>query len=789
MVKEDQDYQPPGQAAEDLLSARDLLVKPRAGRRRLVGADLREALVDLHDFWLAGHATRAGLTADAGAALVAVGALGRREFVPYSDLDLILVHNGRDNITTIAQSMWYPLWNAGIGLDHSVRTVRESVAVAGTDLRVALGLLEVRFIAGDKDTADRLASAGRQAWRSSARGRLDDLAAAAAQRWERSGEVAQGAEPDLKHGRGGLRDLQLLDALAAAQFVDRPSGEVERARALLLDVRTELRRVVGRARDILRAQDGDEVADVLGLGDRFELASALSSAGRSVAYALDVAVRAVRSVPVRRTVISMPGLRRGPVRRPLAEGVVLHGTEVTLARDADPARDPALLLRVAAHAARVCAPISAGTMVRLVERAPELREPWSSAALDALLSLLAAGPGLVDVVEALDRTGLWGRLFPEWGPVRDLPPRDAAHTWTVDRHLVQATVQAARLATTVSRPDLLVLGALLHDIGKGRDQDHSVVGAALSVHIGKRIGLAAEDVSTLSAMVRHHLLLPHTATRRDVADPATVHRLATTLDGDRVLLELLRALAEADSLATGPGMWTDWKAGLITELVGHVGAVMAGHPPPGPEPLDADQRELAETVARSGRLGLLMSRSDRGARVTVVAPDRTGLLARAAGVLALNSLRVHGATLRSHQGTAVDVFGVSPRFGDLPDAGLLREQLTRALDGSLPIAARLSAKEEDYQRAVGEWAAPHVIWFDDEATGAAVLELRATDRIGLLYRVASALEACGADVRWARIATPGATVVGSFCVTADGDGQLDVTARRRIETAVLTAAR
>jgi [protein-PII] uridylyltransferase len=780
--------QPPGQSAQDLLWARDLLINPRAGRRRLVGADLREALVDLHDFWLAGHAGAAGLTASDGAALVAVGALGRRELVPYSDLDLVLAHEGRNGdeavVADIAEKLWYPLWNAGIGLDHSVRTVRESLRVAADDLRAALGLLEVRFLAGDAQVAERLASSAKQAWRASARGRIDELANAAEQRWARGGEVAQRAEPDIKHGRGGLRDIQLLDALATAQLVDRPGGDVVAARELLLNVRTELRRAAGRSRDILRAQEGDEVAAALGMHDRFELAGALSSAGRSVTYALDVAIRSVRGVAPRRAL----GLR-GPVRRPLAEGVVLHGNEVALARDADPARDPALLLRVAAAAARANAPIAAGTMTRLADRAPELRKPWPKAALESLFALLAAGPGLVDVVEAFDRTGLWGRLFPEWGAIRDLPPRDSVHVWTVDRHLVQTTVRAASLATTVDRPDLLLLGALLHDIGKGRDTDHSVVGAALAAQIGARIGLASDDVRVLSALVRHHLLLPHTATRRDVTDPATIRRISETVDGDRTVLDLLFALTESDSHATGPGVWTPWKASLVAELVDACRAALAGEAPPGPAPLDDEQRALAESVAESGKPGVLLSGRAQDATVTMAAVDSSGFLARAAGVLALNSLEVHAATMGSHVGVAVDVFRVSPRFGELPDPALLREQLGRAVDGSLSLAARLDAKERDY--AVGqsiEAARPRALWFEDEATGAIVLELRASDRIGLLHRVASALQASAANVRWARLATPGATVIASFCLTMDGTDGVPADQRRRIESAVLAAA-
>ncbi|SHG08344.1 [protein-PII] uridylyltransferase [Streptoalloteichus hindustanus] len=802
-------------AAGDLVRARAALLAPAPGQRRLAAADLRTALTDLHDFWLAAHAAAAGV-GSSGVALVAVGALGRRELAPCSDLDLVLAHTGRRAPAELADRLWYPLWDAGIGLDHAVRTPDEAVRVAGRDQRVAFGLLEARHLAGDPLVSGALTDAVRRAWRSGIRDRLGELTEAAAARWARSGDVAHRVEPDLKNGRGGLRDLGLLDALAAAHVVDRPGGEVLRARALLLDVRTELHRLAGRARDVLRAQDGDEVAAALGMADRFDLARALSSAGRTVAYAVDVALRAARSAAPRRRLgpLGRVAWHRGagkgsPHRVPLDDGVVLHGGvaeprggrrggdappaagEVALAREALPSRDAGLLLRVAASAARVRAPIAAGTLARLADSAPELRRPWPRPAREELLALLGSGPGLPDVVEALDRTGLWGRLFPEWGAVRDLPPRDAAHTWTVDRHLVQTVVEANRLVTGVSRPDLLLLAALLHDVGKGRGGDHAAVGADLARQVGDRIGLWPADVDLLAAAVRHHLLLPHTATRRDVTDPATVRRVVDTLGRDPVLLDLLHALAEADALATGPGVWTVWKAALVNDLVGHCRAAMAEGALPRPAPLDEEQRRRAEAVAAGGRADVLVSVADHLATVTVVAPDRPGLLSRAAGVLALHSLQVHAAELRGHAGAAVDVFTVSPRFGSPPDAALLREHLNRALDGSLPLAERLAAKERDYGGPPVDPPPPRLLWFDDEASGAVVLELRAADRIGLLHHVAAALESCGLDVRWARASTYGPTAVDAFCVHVDpgapSAARLPAAERARVERTVLAA--
>jgi len=767
-----------------------------SGKRRLGPEALRAALVDLHDLWLASRAQAIGLTDRA--ALVAVGALGRRELAPYSDLDLVLLHEGSRDVDRIADQLWYPLWDAGIGLDHSVRTPGQAVQVAATDLRAAFGLLEIRHIAGDPALSERVSAAVRRAWRAGIRGRLEEISDSARQRWAKVGDVAHRIEPDLKAGHGGLRDVQLLDALAVAQLLDRPGREVVEARDLVLDVRTELHRLAGRARDVLHAQDADEVASVLALGDRFDLARALSGAARVIAFAVEVGLRSAKATLPRR---GLGALRRAPVRRPLDNGVVEHAGEVVLARDATAARDPALVLRVAAVAARTGMPVAAGTLHRLADTAPELRAPWPGAALDELLSLLGAGPRLVDVVESLDRTGLWGRLFPEWGAVRDLPPRDRAHVWTVDRHLVETCARAAQLTTQVSRPDLLLVGSLLHDIGKGRDGDHSLVGASLAVQIGHRLGFGDADVAVLGAVVRHHLLLPDTATRRDLGDPTTVARVVDAIEGNVLVLSILEQLAEADALATGPGVWSPWKANLIGELVQRCHALMSGHPPSATAaPRSSVGVQLAAALVAGEGPQVRIVGNEAPAEIVIAVPDDPGGLSAAAGVLALHSLEVHAAELgtngrrpgeHARQGVTVFEFTVSPRFGRLPDPALLRADLVRALDGTLAVGEALTRKERDYASTVpaGERPAPaRLLWFDDEATGAVVMELRGTDRLGLLHRIAAALETCAVDIRWARASTLGSSVVDSFCLAGPGvGGALSEADRRRIEKAVLDA--
>ncbi|WP_442790949.1 [protein-PII] uridylyltransferase [Nocardia sp. NBC_01327] len=780
--------------ASDLVRARNQLLAEHPGGRtaRLEPEALRQALVDLYELWLTTKGHEVGITADSGLAIVAVGGLGRREMLPYSDLDLVLLYDDVDpaRVAEVADQLWYPLWDAHIKLDHSVRTVPQALRVAADDLTAALGMLEARHIVGDEGLSNLLISGVRRDWRSGVRSRFDGLIAQAETRWRRSGEIAHRAEPDLKNGRGGLRDIQLLDALAIAQLTDAmpglgpdvPGGGLKQAHRRLLDVRTELHRVAGRARDQLRAQDADEIGAALRIGDRFDLARTLSDAARTVSYSTDVGLRTAANALPRR---GLARLRRMPVRRPLDEGVVEHSGEVVLARDARPQRDPGLILRVAAASAQSGLPMSATTLNRLSEDAPELREPWPKEALNDLLVLLGAGRGTIDAIEALDRTGLWGRLFPEWGVVRDLPPRDAMHTWTVDRHLMEAVAQAGALSTRVARPDLLLIGALLHDIGKGRTEDHSVVGAELATSIGRRLGLWPSDVRTLSAMVRQHLLLPDTATRRDISDPDTVKAVVEALDGDPLLLELLHALAEADSLATGPGVWNDWKASLIGDLVRRCRLSMAGEELPQPEPIPDDLRARAE----NGGVHVELKPGDGRYThiVTVVAPDTAGLLSDAAGILALHSLRVLSAELVSVGASAIDTFVVAPRFGDPPDPGLLRQELIRAINGDLDLVSVLARKEREAggtQRSPFAQAEPRVIWVDTAEPGRVLLELRAEDRIGLLSRLAAAFAECDVNVSWAKVVTLGAAVVDSFYLDL---GASDTPERRaEIEAAVLS---
>jgi [protein-PII] uridylyltransferase len=753
----------------------------RAGvlrRPGLVCAPLRQALLDAYDAWLSQR-----LPADSqGIALVAVGSYGRREPSPSSDLDLVLLHDGRQrDLGALADSIWYPIWDSGIGLDHSVRTPDQAVDVARDDLKALLGLLDLRPIAGDLALGTILRARVLELWRATAEKRVSELREISQARWQVAGEGAFLLEPNLKDSRGGLRDVRSLYALALAQLVDLPAAARE-ANTDLLDVRGELHRVTGRAEDVLRLQELDAVAASLDLADddggpdRDEVLRRVNHAARTVTHALDLAFRRIEgpskpSPSLRRRIFGGGGTS-GPERRGIGRDVVAQDGEVVLARDATPRTDPGLVWRAARAAAEEQLPLAAYTLERLAEQAAPVPLPWPSEVRADFVTLLGTGASAVSVIEALDFAGLLSPLIPEWDAVRSRAQHNPVHRFTVDRHLLETAAHAAEHTREVERPDLLLVGAFLHDIGKGYPGDHSIVGADHTRKIACRMGFDDRDVEVITAMTRHHLLLPDTATRRDLNDPLTIKIVTDAVDGSAELLELLHALSIADAAATGPAAWSEWKAGLIAQLTARSRAVVQGAELPSTPPLDSERRELAE----AGKLAVLI----RDNEVIVAAPDGVGVLYRTAGVLALHLLDIRQASIRTYAGMAVNSFVVETRFGRVPDAALVRAELARALGGELPLADRLREKERAYSERARQ-RPPTIKWFDEEATDATVLEIRTEDSIGLLTRITAALERSGVNVTSARISSLGFSVVAAFYLTTRRGARISPAARGDIE--------
>ncbi|MEU4891806.1 [protein-PII] uridylyltransferase [Streptomyces sp. NPDC044780] len=801
------------------------------------GPPRRSALADLTDQWLAtlltGGARAAGT--GRGVALVAVGGYGRAELSPRSDLDVLLLHDGsadRAALAALADHVWYPVWDMGLALDHSVRTPEEARRTAAEDLKVQLGLLDARHIAGDAELSAGLRTAVLADWRAQAPGRLPELHELCQERAERHGELQFLLEPDLKEARGGLRDATALRAIAASWLADAPREGLDDARRRLLDARDALHLTTGRATDRLALQEQDQVAAGLGLLDADALLRQIYESARIISYASDVTWREVERVlrarsaprPRLRGLLGGRGARTagrgagsGPdaERSPLAEGVVEQDGEVVLARAARPDRDPVLPLRAAAAAAQAGLPLSPHAVRRLSAAARPLPVPWPPEAREQLITLLGAGESTVGVWEALEAEGLITRLLPDWERVRCRPQRNPVHRWTVDRHLVETAVRASALSRRVGRPDLLLVAALLHDIGKGWPGDHSVAGETIVRDVAARVGFDRADVSVLAALVRHHLLLIETATRRDLDDPATVRSVAEAV-GTASTLELLHALTEADALATGPAAWSAWRGSLVADLVKRVSAVLAGDPEDDwstPQRTTAEQERLAVEAWRTGgpvlalharsealppgEAGLLTDGTEGpsedgttgsepiGVELLIAVPDQPGILPAAAGVLALHRLTVRAADLRAVElpseleagggtgGVLLLSWRVAAEYGSLPQAARLRNDLLRVLDGSLDIAARLAEREAAYRkypRRRGVHAPPpRVTVAPGSSQLATVIEVRAQDAPGLLHRIGRALEDAGVAVRSAHVSTLGANAVDAFYVT-DGSG-------------------
>ncbi|MFJ9583416.1 [protein-PII] uridylyltransferase [Streptomyces acidicola] len=765
------------------------------------GPSRRTALAELTDDWLRGLFD-AGADGPRGVSLVAVGGYGRGELSPRSDLDLLLLHDGSDTdaVAALADRIWYPVWDLGLALDHSVRTPAEARKTAGEDLKVQLGLLDARHIAGDLGLTAGLRTAVLADWRNQAPKRLPELQELCAGRAERQGELQYLLEPDLKEARGGLRDATALRAVAASWLADAPREGLAEARRRLLDVRDALHLTTGRATDRLALQEQDQVAAELGLLDADTLLRQVYEAARVVSYASDVTWREVgrvlRSRAVRPRLRAMLGGGKPTTERsPLAEGVVEQDGEVVLARAARPERDPVLPLRAAAAAAQAGLPLSLHAVRRMAAGARPLPTPWPAEAREQLVTLLGSGRPTVDVWEALEAEGLITRLLPDWERVRCRPQRNAVHIWTVDRHLIETAVRASEFTRRVHRPDLLLVAALLHDIGKGWPGDHSVAGEIIVKDVAARIGFDRDDVAVLAALVRHHLLLVETATRRDLEDPATVRSVAEAV-GSEGTLELLHALTEADALATGPAAWSSWRASLVADLVKRVAAVLSGDAPEQPaadaEAPTAEQERLAIEAFRTGGPVLALRAQTEppgesedkpsgepeplGVELLIAVPDQPGVLPAVAGVLAVHRLTVRTAELRAVELPDADAFDgpvlllnwrVAAEYGSLPQAARLRTDLVRALDGSLDIASRLAERDAAYPRRRGVLApAARVTVAPAASHHATVIEVRAQDAPGLLFRIGRALEDADVRVRSAHVSTLGANAVDAFYVTS-----------------------
>ena len=691
-------------------------------------------------------------------ALAAVGGFGRGELSPGSDLDILFIHTGlpESTLSAFVKAMLNPLWSVGRQVDYSVRTRAETKSVARGDIKVIMGLLDLRHIAGNIYLTESLSAQSQKQWRSKFRSYLPMIRATIRERTETFGELAFLLEPDLKEARGGLRDINTIRAISKSEFVPVSLDRLAAAEALFSQVRDVLHAVTGRSRDQLLLTEQDAVAAAMEYVDADALMLELSRAARTVDYVMQLSWFEIEK-----------RLHRISLKRsksiPLAKGLVRFRNEIRVEIGYDIALDPGIGLRAAALAAQRGVRISLESIERLADEFALLPTPWPRQSREDLVALIGAGEAMIPIFESLDQEDLISRWIPEWSHLRFLPQRNVLHHHTVDRHMLETAVRAAALTREVHRPDLLLVGALLHDIGKGyQGKDHSEYGAELIHPLARRLGFSEGDAITLAKMVEHHLLLPTVATRRDIDDPKTIEYVKSLVDNAE-LLELLHALSIADGEATGRTAWSEWKAGLVENLVERTLAAMQGvTPPPQPELTSLQLAKVAD-----GSLSLEIFDLGDVLNLEIVAPDRVGLLSAITAVFAVTRLDVRSAKTRTVDGIAVMNWIVNVDVNlPTPSSERLLDLIERALIGTEDLRVRIEERIRSYRRRPGILVPPPVVTAITQiVTDATIIEVRMHDRPALLHTVATAITEFGVDIRGAIVSTLGAEAFDTLYVT------------------------
>lgn len=713
------------------------------------------------------------LTGEGRPALVAVGEYGRRELGPGSPIEILVLHPPGTSAAEEAASLLRELWGAGLEVEAPALTPGAALELASADFDREAAFLDARLVAGDAMLFDEWMRSLLERVRSSPGEFLERLRRATQARRLESEDATASLEPNLRDGRGGLADLAALGLMEAAcgPQVIPERGDLPGAADYLHRVRNELHRATGRNADVLQLHDQEEVAQTL-LGGGSDpapeilLMRSLYRCCRAIAFALD-------------------------------------STLFPETKDPEPA-------------------------IRFAERIGEGGGGrWPVEAREAFLEVLSAGAGGRPALRWLEQRGMLVAAIPEWEGIRCLPQRSVYHRLSVDAHSFEVVARLAELdrsaeelvrrAAGEAAADraILLLAGLLHDIGKGALEDHSVRGERLARAAVDRMGLDAADATEVVWLVRNHLALSDAATRRDIGDERLVVGMADRIGSER-RLRLLYLLSVADAQATGPAAWTMWRATLVARLFSRIGLVLergelvgqdatrlarvraeqirealAGLPASAVEthltgmprawllssqPPDALIEQSSRMIHFDRRDELRIHatpRADAGIwEVVVVAVDRPGLLGKISGALALHGLNVLGAEAFTREdGLALEVFRVEALGDEEGRFEHVTEDARRALRGRLSLDARLAEKRELAARPSTRIRKPPRVVVDNRASDfSTVVEVHATDRIGLLSTIARALAELELDVRLAKVSTYGDDVVDVFYVR-DLDGQ------------------
>jgi [protein-PII] uridylyltransferase len=761
-----------------------------------------------------------------------MGSYARREVCPRSDIDLLFLHDGwmERDLQDLVQRLCYPLWDVGLQVGYAIHTPRSAVRAAGERLDTATALMDRRLVLGDPGLLDHAASAYRR-WLRRRRGKvLTQLAAADDARHERAGMQPGMLEPDLKAGAGGLRDLHSLrwaagmvlgelglPPLVGARYLGATDHqELLRANETLLAVRCALHLVAADApsTDVLRLDLQDDVAARIGARERDDVLSRVGLAMRAIAHVHG------RTWPLLLS-DARAGRRRGrptPVR--LDGGMRLVDGMVELDEGRTLRTDPALGMRAVAAAATHGSHLGRAAVMRLQRDLAAVGTlPWDQRIRSAFLTTLRHGPAALPALADADHIGLLAAHISEWARVRGYPQRNPYHRYDLDTHLLQTVAWVQRIAEgeldsrlsalyeRLNEPDVLLLGALFHDIGKVYPGDHSDVGAQVAARWITEMGFDQRRAQRVARLVRLHLLLPDVAQHRDLDDRREIQAVADrTVDTET--LDALLLLSLADARATGPSAYSPWKDGLLIELhararralTGSVtGAAIVGPPakvesawaradevpngaieqllaqPPERYLLVADVEQILEHVRLLGRIDeadtAVVSVTDAApgtANISFVGRDRLGLLADVVGALAGLGLDVLEArAFTRDDGIVLDWFVVrARRTASRPSTEQVIERVESAGRGMIDVEAHVRRQEQrwDERPGVETLLIDPVVVIDRDARTTRI-EVEGRDGPGVLYRLLRVLADDGLDVTAARVATLGPQVRDVFFVS------------------------
>ena len=803
----------------------------------LVRATLRFATTHLHP--------QSAPTEGERLAVLAVGGYGRAEMAPHSDVDLLFLtpYKVTPWAESVVESMLYVLWDLRLKVGHATRTVKDCLRLARSDYTIRTALLEHRHVCGDAGLSEELSDRlWRELFRSTGPQFVEAKLSERAERLKKQGGQRYMLEPNVKEGKGGLRDLQSLfwiakylhrvgssrELLSLGFFRPDEFAQFERAESFLWAVRCHLHLIAGRAVDQLTFDMQVEVARRMGYAD--------GGGRRAVEHFMqDYFRHATRVGELTRIFLTAleashvkqePGLfrmlrRRRKVRAPYR----VRQNRLDVADEAAFLGDKLNLIRVFEEALRTGLLLHPDTM-RLIAANLHLIDEEVRADPEArqlFLDLLLKHGNPERALRRMNELGALSAFLPEFEPIVAMMQFNVYHHYTVDEHIIQCIstlaqiergelVEELPIASRILKEGVnrrvLYVALLLHDIGKGRPEDHSILGAQIARRVAPRLGLDAEESETVEWLVRYHLLMSDMAQKRDIADPRTVRDFAKAVKSRR-RLDLLTVLTVGDIRGVGPTTWNNWKAMLLRGLYKQT----AGALETGLEEVNREKREdeakralraalpdwdakdlrtetarhygpywqglSTETQAVFARLlrGLgadeiridLALEPDRDAtRACFALADHPGIFSRLAGALALAGANVVDArTYTSKDGYATAVFWIQDADGtpyDETRVPRLRRTIDRTLGGEVVAREALKSKDK-LKRREQEFQVPTAISFDNDGSDIyTIIEVDTRDRPGLLYDLTRTLANANIYIASAVIATYGAQVVDTFYV-------------------------